>query len=84
MYGRAGPLEKSTTRDLAPMLMDFRFNPVLESFLSALNSGSRVCCVAISSQFSPRSPTALMTQLRSWRAASVFAVTAADEAARFA
>ena len=84
MYGLAGPFEKSTTRDLLPMSMDLRLSPVLASFLSALNSGSRACWVTISSQLRPRSPTAAMTQLRSLRADSFFSAAAAADAARFA
>ena len=77
MKGRAGPLLQSTTRLLRPTLTFLKFNPDLASLLIRLNSGSRGCWAAMSSQLIPRSVIAFTTHVRSCRAASARA--AADE-----
>ena len=81
MNGRAGPLLQSTTRLWRPTLMLLKLSPDLASFLIRLNSGSRGCWAAISSQLMPRSVIALMTHHKSSRAASAraAAVEASDE-----
>ena len=60
-----------------PISMVLKFIPDLALSLSCLNSGSRGCCLDISSQSMLRSPTAAMTQFRSVSEASFFASAAA-------
>ena len=76
MYGLAGPLLISTISCFPPISMDLKFSPLRALFLSCRNSGSNAWWEAISSQFTPMSPTEAMTQSRSAVAASSLAADA--------
>ena len=67
----------STISCIPPISTDLKLRPDLTLALSCLNSGSRGCWDAISSQFIPMSPIDAMTQLRSEVAASSLAAEAA-------